>query len=57
MIESPNIAQRQSAYISEPNADLMSELANAYGELKDCVAQLSKVLDESELDRARLTTD
>lgn len=56
MIESPNIAQRQSTYISESNPDLVSELEYAYAELKDCVAQLSKILEEPGLDRARLTT-
>lgn len=56
MIESPSIAQRQSADTPAPQADFVSELENAYGELKDCMAQLSEVLDEPELDRARLTT-
>lgn len=56
MIHSPVTAQRQSAYICHAEVDIAGELEKAYDELRDCITELSYVLDEPELDRARLTS-
>lgn len=53
---SPVTAQRQPPYMSPAEVDIVGELERAYDELRDCITQLAHVLDEPELDRARLTS-
>lgn len=56
MVQAPITAERQPAHVPATKEELITELENAYGELQDCMAQLSEVLEKPELDRARLTT-